>query len=133
LSFDVLGGSSTYMVDSVLQTRSYDFGSQDRKRFTAAQVQCQSDNSASDMTFSFSSEDPDSGSVTVGTITGLIGTGLAPNDTANLRMRLGGMRGYMGTLTISARLSGSQPVGRLKVQSVSVDGTLTNRQTLSQH
>jgi len=133
LSFDVLGGSNTFPVDSVLQTRSYDFGEQDRKRFSAAQVQCQSDNSASDALFSFSSEDPDSGSEDIGSIVDMIGAELEPNDTANLRMRLGGMRGFMGTLTISANLSGSQPIGRLKVQSVAVDATLTNRQTLSQH
>lgn len=133
LSFDVLGGSSVHAVDSMLQTRSYDFGAQDRKRFSAAQVQCQSDNSASDVVFSFSSEDPDSGSEDIGSIVDYLGSELDPNDTANLRMRLGGLRGFMGTLTISANLSGSQPIGRLKVQSVAVDATMTNRQTLSQH
>jgi len=133
LSFDVLGGASDYSVDSVLQTRSYDFNQQDRKRFSAAQVQCQSDNAAADVVFSFSAEDPDSGAETIGSIVDFLGSELDPNDTANLRMRLAGMRGFMGTLTISANLAGSAPVGRLKVQSVAVDATLTNRQTISQH
>lgn len=85
------------------------------------------------MVFSFSAEDPDSGAETIGSIVDFLGSELDPNDTANLRMRLAGMRGFMGTLTISANLAGSAPVGRLKVQSVAVDATLTNRQTISQH
>lgn len=133
ISIDPLGGSTEYNVDSILQTRSYDFSTQDRKRFSVAQVQCQANNDNCDMNFAFSSDDPDTNLSTIGSISGLIGDSLTANDSANLRMRLGGIRGFMGTLTISSSLVGSQPIGRLKVQSVAVDATLTNRQTLSQH
>lgn len=133
ISVDALGGSTEYGVTSILQTRSYDFATQDRKRFSVAQVQCQANNDNCDMTFAFASDDPDSNNTSIGSISTLIGDSLAPEDTANLRMRLGGPRGFMGTLTISSSLVGSQPIGRIKIQSVAIDATSTNRQTISQH
>jgi hypothetical protein len=93
----------------------------------------QSDSSASDVDFEFETEDPDSSAIEVGSLTGLLGAELDPRDSANVRMRLGGARGYSGTLTISANMLGSAPIGRPKVQSIMGEGTVTNRATISQH
>jgi hypothetical protein len=133
LSFDSLGGATVHPVDYALVSRGYTLGTQARKRFTRAQVQVQSDSSASDVDFEFETEDPDSSATEVGSLTGLLGAELAPRDSANVRMRLGGVRGYSGQLTISANMLGSAPVGRPKVQSIMVEGTVTNRATISQH
>ena len=133
LSFDSLGGDTTHPIDYGLVTRGYTLGTQDRKRFTRAQAQMQSDSSASDVDFVFTTEDPDSGAEAVGNLSELLGEELAPSDSANVRMRLGGLRGYSGKLEISANLLGSAPVGRPKVQSITVEATVTNRATISQH
>lgn len=140
-SLDPLGGSATYNVLYELQSRGYSFGIYDRKRFSVAQVQCQANDQNTDAVFQFSTEDPDSKFSTenpnsdkyqIGQINTLIGQDLPPNETANLRMRIGNARGFYGQLTILPNLSGSQGVGRPKVNSISVDATVTNRQTISQ-
>jgi hypothetical protein len=97
-----------------------------------AQVQCQANDQNTDAVFQFSTEDPDSDKYQIGQINTLIGQDLPPNETANLRMRIGNARGFYGQLTILPNLSGSQGVGRPKVNSISVDATVTNRQTISQ-
>lgn len=132
LSLDVLGASGTYKVDYELQTRGYLMGSQDRKKFSVAQVQCQSGSQNSNATFQFETEDPDFEKYEVATINSLISQDLPSNEPANLRMRLGNPRGYYGILTISAFWQGSAPVGRPKINSVVLDATITNRQTISQ-
>jgi hypothetical protein len=131
-SLDPLGGSTTYNVLYELQTRGYTLGTYDRKKFSVAQVQCQANDQNTDAVFQFSTEDPDSDKYQIGQINTLIGQDLPPNETANLRMRIGNARGFYGQLTILPNLSGSQGVGRPKVNSISVDATVTNRQTISQ-
>ena len=133
ISTSVVGDSYTENVDYKLESRGYDLDTLERKRFTMAQVQVQANNDSCNLNFGFSSEDPDSDSVQIGSINSLVGTDIGPNESANLRMRLGGYRGYLGTLTISADLSGSQPSGRAKVNSIVLNGTVTNRQTISQY
>jgi hypothetical protein len=131
-SLDPLGGSTTYNVLYELQSRGYGFGTYDRKKFSVAQVQCQANDQNTDAVFQFSTEDPDADKYQIGQINTLIGQDLPPNETANLRMRIGNTRGFYGQLTILPNLSGSQGVGRPKVNSISVDATVTNRQTISQ-
>lgn len=133
ISSSVVGDSYTENVDYKLESRGYDLDTLERKRFTVAQVQVQANNDSCNLNFGFSSEDPDSDSIQIGSINSLVGTDIGPNESANLRMRLGGYRGYLGTLTISADLSGSQPSGRAKVNSIVLNGTVTNRQTISQY
>lgn len=133
ISTSVVGDSYTSNVDYQLQSRGYDLDTLERKRFTMAQVQVQANNDFCNLNFGFSSEDPDSDAVQIGSINSLLGTDIGPQESANLRMRLGGPRGYLGTLTISADLSGSQPSGRAKVNSIVLNGTVTNRQTISQY
>jgi hypothetical protein len=132
VSLNPLGSSTGYGVNYELQSRGFMLGDYGRKRFSAAQVQCQASGENTNAVFSFSTEDPDASLYEVGTINGLIGQDLPPNESANLRMRLGGPRGFYGQLTISPNTSGSQPVGRPKINSISVDATITNRQTISQ-
>jgi hypothetical protein len=131
-SLDPLGGSTAYNVLYELQTRGYTLGTYDRKRFSVAQVQCQANDQNTDAVFQFSTEDPDADKYQIGQINTLIGQDLPPNETASLRMRIGNTRGFYGQLTILPNLSGSQGIGRPKINSISVDATVTNRQTISQ-
>lgn len=131
-SINAIGKTTSSGVDYSLVSRGYSFNTSDRKKFSRIQVQLESGNESSDATFSFSSEDPDSDSYTVGTVNSAIGNDLQPNEAATIRLRLGNPRGIYGTLTISSNMAGSIPVGRPKVNNIVVDATPTNRQTLSQ-
>jgi hypothetical protein len=134
-STDVTGGGGEASVNYELVSRGYQLGESnyERKKFHRAQVQLQSDVDSSDVNFYFSSEDPDTDKFLVSTVNDMIGTDLPGGETGNFRMRLGNPRGLYGTLTISANLVGSAPVGRPKVNSIVLDGTITNRQTISQY
>jgi hypothetical protein len=132
VSLNPVGSSATYNVDYELKSRGFMLGTYDRKKFSAIQVQCQGSDENTDAVFSFSTEDPDAELYEVGRINNLIGQDLPPNESAVLRMRLGNPRGLYAQLTISANTSGSQPIGRPKVNSIAIDATITNRQTISQ-
>jgi hypothetical protein len=126
------GSSSTTSpsINASLTTRGYDFGTQERKRFTDFQTQMQSFPAGSPSSFdiAFSTEDPDNALPIVDT-KNLIGD-LQNNDneeeTANVRGRLGGLRGYTGTMILT-RTSGSP-----KVHSVKISGAVSNRAIISQ-
>jgi hypothetical protein len=117
-------------INSSLTTRGYDLGTQERKRFTDFQTQIQSFPAGSPSTFnvSFSTEDPDNAFL-IGSTNELIGD-LSNTDqeeeTANVRGRLGGLRGYTGTMILT-RTSGSP-----KVHSVKISGAVSNRAIISQ-
>ena len=133
-SVNILGDQKEAGVKYKLVTRGYMLGGSnfERKRFTRAQVQLQAGNQPSNVDFLFSSEDPDTDRFLVNTVDGLIGTDLPAHESGNFRMRLGNPRGLFGTLTISASSVGSAPIGRPKVNSITIDGSITNRQTYSQ-
>ena len=97
-----------------------------------AQVQVQSGDQASDLDFYFSSEDPDTDKFRVTSIGDMIDQSLPSQESGNFRFRLGNPRGLYGTLTMSAVSVGSNPVGRPKINSITLDGAVTNRQTISQ-
>jgi hypothetical protein len=134
---DYLGidNSSNYqsaVVNSYLVSRGYDFGTLDRKRFTDAQVQMQAlVNEQAEYNISFAAEDPDS-SVEIGNTTTFLGgttliaDGAGESETASIRCRLGGVRGYTGTMTLT------RTIGSPKIHSIQVSGSITNRQILSQ-
>ena len=117
-------------INASLTTRGYDLGTQERKRFTDFQTQIQSFPAGSPSTFnvSFSTEDPDN-AFPIGSTNELIGD-LSNTDqeeeTANVRGRLGGLRGYTGTMILT-RTSGSP-----KVHSVKISGAVSNRAIISQ-
>ena len=111
-----------------LTSRGYDMQSLERKRFTDAQIQMQSLDLESDcnVQISFSSQDPDAAEA-INTTSTLIGEPLGNGDTANVRTRLAGIRGFTGTLILE-RISGSP-----KINSIAVSGAATNRQIISQN
>jgi hypothetical protein len=126
-------GSTTLDVEpinSYLTTRGYDLGTQERKRFTDFQTQIQSFPAGSPSTFnvSFSTEDPDN-AFPIGNTTDLIGdlsNADQEEETANIRGRLGGLRGYTGTMILTRTL------GSPKVHSVKISGAVSNRAIISQ-
>jgi hypothetical protein len=115
-------------IQSRLVSRGYDLGSVDRKRFTDAQIQMQALDTQSEcnLSISFSSQDPDNAEL-INTTETLIGEKLGNGDTANVRTRLGGIRGFTGTVIID-RIDGSP-----KIISVAASASLTNRQIISQN
>jgi hypothetical protein len=122
----------TPTINASLTTRGYDIGTMERKRFTDAQIVMQNlAGETGEYMISFASEDPDNASE-IGTTTQFLGGEiLSPNspdeaETAGIRCRLGGIRGYTGTMILT-RTQGSP-----KINSVKVAGSVTNRQIISQ-
>jgi hypothetical protein len=122
----------TPSINASLTTRGYDLGNLDRKRFCDAQIQVQTlPGATGEYDISFASEDPDN-AVSIGTTTQFLdGQLLSPSysgeaETASIRCRLGGVRGYTGTLILN------RTIGSPKIHSVKVTGATTNRQIISQ-
>lgn len=122
----------TPTINASLTTRGYDIGTMERKRFTDAQIVMQNlAGETGEYMISFASEDPDNASE-IGTTTQFLGGEiLSPSspdeaETAGIRCRLGGIRGYTGTMILT-RTQGSP-----KINSVKVAGSVTNRQIISQ-
>jgi hypothetical protein len=122
----------TPTINSILTTRGYDFQTLDRKRFTDAQVVMQNlAGETGEYSISFAAEDPDASQL-IGTTTDFLGGEvLAPSyaneaETAGIRCRLGGIRGYTGTMILT------RTIGSPKVNSIKVSGSITNRQIISQ-
>jgi len=129
----VSGDSATsFPINSSLTTRGYALGNLDRKRFTDGQVTMQCvDGGLGEYSISFAAEDPDDlqpiGTTTMFLGGEVLGTGSQNEDeTGNIRFRLGGIRGYLGTLTLT------RTIGSPKITSIKVTGSVTNRQIISQ-
>jgi hypothetical protein len=123
---------TSFPIKSSLTTRGYALGNLDRKRFTDGQVTMQCvDGGLGEYDIFFAAEDPDN-SQSIGTTTMfldgvVLGTGSTNEDeTGNIRFRLGGIRGYLGTLTLT------RTIGSPKITSIKVTGSVTNRQIISQ-
>jgi hypothetical protein len=122
----------TPTINSYVTSRGYDFKTLERKRFTDAQVQMQNlAGETGEYNIAFATEDPDSGESIGTTTTFLGGQILSPStageaETASIRCRLGGQRGYTGTITLT------RTIGSPKIHSIQVAGSITNRQILSQ-
>jgi hypothetical protein len=118
-------------INAALTTRGYDLGTMERKRFTDAQINIQSlPGQNSEYDIAFAAEDPDDAQ-SIGTTTTLLGGLLTPTtvteaETASIRCRLGGIRGFTGTMILT------RTIGSPKVNSVKVAGSVTNRQIISQ-
>jgi hypothetical protein len=128
LSVDSTSSSISSPIAARLTSRGYDMGTLERKRFTDAQIQMQALDIESDcnLQISFSSQDPDAAEA-INTTNVLIGEALGNGDTANVRTRLAGIRGFIGTVIID-RISGSP-----KINSIAVSGAATNRQIITQN
>ena len=133
LNVSNVGGSLvTPTINASLTTRGYDLKTMERKRFTDAQIIMQNLAGATgEYDISFAAEDPDNASQ-IGTTTQFLGgTILSPSspnesETASIRCRLAGIRGYTGTLILT------RTVGSPKINSIKVAGSVTNRQIISQ-
>ena len=118
-------------IDASLTTRGYDLGTMERKRFTDAQINIQSlPGQNSEYDIAFAAEDPDDAQ-TIGTTSDLLGGLLTPTtvteaETASIRCRLGGIRGFTGTMILT------RTIGSPKINSIKVAGSVTNRQIISQ-
>jgi len=119
-------------INSSLITRGYDLGTMERKRFTDAQLIMQNlAGQKGEYSISFATEDPDN-ALPIGTTTDFLGGVVleadSPNEaeTASIRCRLGGIRGYTGTMILT------RTIGSPKVNSIKVAGSVTNRQIISQ-
>jgi hypothetical protein len=137
-SISVTGSQKEVGIDYILRTRGYTFGDYGRKKFTKATVQMQSGiDNASDLNFSFVTENPDSSAYITDIYTlldptiGLPGQ-LPAEEMADFSFRLGNPRGVYGLLTMRSKIVGSAAVGRPKVISIAVEATNTNRQTITQ-
>jgi len=114
-----------------LTTRGYDLQTMERKRYTDAQITMQGlPNQSSEYLIEFASEDPDNAESIGTTTTFLNGEILSsPNasesETASIRCRLGGIRGYTGTMILT------RTQGSAKINSIKVAGSVTNRQIIS--
>jgi hypothetical protein len=128
LSVDPTSSAISSPIASRLTSRGYDMGTLERKRFTDAQIQMQALDIETDcnLQISFSSQDPDAAEA-INTTSILIGEALGNGDTANVRTRLAGIRGFIGTVIID-RISGSP-----KINSIAVSGAATNRQIITQN
>ena len=119
-------------INARLTTRGYDFQNLDRKRFTDAQVNIQTlAGEQGEYEIEFAAEDPDT-AVQIGTTSDFLGGELltpsveGESETASIRCRLGGVRGFTGTMILT------RTVGSPKINSVKVSGSVTNRQIISQ-
>ena len=121
----------TPQIAASLTSRGYNFASLERKRFTDTQIQMQNlAGETGEYSISFAAEDPDFATA-IGTTSTFLGGMLTPStaneaETATIRCRIGGVRGFTGTLLLN-RTQGSP-----KVHSIMVAGSVTNRQIISQ-
>ena len=129
---NVGGDLVTATINASLTTRGYDLKTMERKRFTDAQITMQNlAGGDGEYSISFAAEDPDNASQ-IGTTTQFLGgvvlSPSTPNEaeTASIRCRLAGIRGYTGTLILT------RTIGSPKINSVKVAGSVTNRQIISQ-
>jgi len=75
-------------------TRQYNFGSSDRKKFNSFEIHTESsDTNTSNATIAIETENTDS-TITLGTLSGYLGSALAISEDASVRGRIGNMRGY---------------------------------------
>lgn len=122
----------TPTINASLTTRGYDLKTMDRKRFTDAQIVMQNlAGETGEYMISFAAEDPDN-ALDIGTTTQFLGGQvLSPSttgeaETAGVRCRLAGIRGYTGTVILT------RTIGSPKVNSIKVAASITNRQIISQ-
>jgi hypothetical protein len=129
VSIDVTSEAPLGMnIAASLTTRGYDMGDLGRKRFTDVQLQMQAlpEDSSAAYDISFSAEDPDNSSG-IGNTKDMVGETLQFGDTANVRARVGGVRGYTGTIIFN-RTKGSP-----KIHSVKLAASITNRSIITQN
>ena len=118
-------GATRFAIDALLQSRGFMGGTSERKRFASLGVQMKSGNAQSDIGVSFVTDDPDAtGAETLASVT--MAGPLAAENSADVRLRVGGMRGFTGIVTVR------REIGRPRIRGIKVNATLTNQATLTQ-
>jgi hypothetical protein len=118
-------GSQQFAIPAVMKTRAYMCETPERKRFITMGVQMKAGTSQTDVGLAFTAEDPDnSGSETL--VSNTMGGPLPTDETADVRQRIGGVRGFNGQVTLR------RDIGRPSIRSVKVQATVTNRETITQ-
>lgn len=112
-------------VVSSMQTRGYDAGLPDRKRWKRVTLQVEAASQPCDYEIEFSTENPDSASL-LGAFSTLEGQSLDANEGYSQRVRVGGYRGHSASVTITPT------EGRPKVKALHVEADETNKSTVSQ-
>jgi hypothetical protein len=112
-------------VVSSLQTRAYDAGMPDRKRWTRITLQTEAASQACDYEIEFATDNPDSAQM-LGAFSTLEGAALDAGETYSQRVRVGGYRGHSASVTIIPTQ------GRPKVKNIHVEASETNKSTVSQ-
>lgn len=117
----------TLPVNWRFRSRQYDGGDPGRKRWTRVQLQVETSNLPAEGSLSFYTEDPD-GNLSLGDLSSHVYgvEQLASMEDYSIRARIGGRRGHGGEIEVSTGF------GRPKIKSLAVEGTLTNRSTVSQ-
>jgi hypothetical protein len=125
ISSTATSGTVSFPVAAAMTTRGYVCSTVERKRFCEIGANIMSGAAQCDVGLSFSTEDPDTaaGEVLASTTLGEI---LSGHNTADLRARVGGVRGFTGQVRIERKF------GRPVVRSTKISATVTNRATLSQ-
>lgn len=122
---NISSANQQFPISARMQTRGFVCGTLDRKRFAEFSVQMAAGSGQSDIQIDFATDDPDSvGSSVMASAT--MGEILGSYDSADVRARCGGLRGFNGQLTIS------RIAGRPEIRSTKVSATVTNRAVITQ-
>ncbi len=118
-------GATHFPIDAYIQTRGFMGGTTERKRFTQLGVQLKSGSAQSDIGVSFATDDPDNiGAETLASAT--MAGPLEAENSADVRMRVGGLRGFTGIVTVR------REIGRPRIRGIKVGATITNQAVLTQ-
>lgn len=118
-------GASNFPIVSILRTRGYLNSTGERKRFADLAVQMQSGNSQTDIGITFATDDPDNNGEEILASSTMFGP-LEEQENADVRTRIGGLRGFNGMATIRRVL------GRPSIRGVRVSATTAARANLTQ-
>jgi len=118
-------GASDFPIASILRTRGFLNSTGERKRFMDLAIQMQSGNSQTDIGITFATDDPDNNGEEILASSTMSGP-LEEQENADVRTRIGGLRGFNGMATIRRVL------GRPSIRGVRVSATTAARANLTQ-
>jgi hypothetical protein len=109
--------SASFDVDSEVALRGYTFGTFDKKGWNNVEVHIESSGIAANATMSLQIVNPDA-SITLRSVSEMLGSTLPANEDATLQTRVGNQRGYSGQLVFTPS------AGRPKLRAVKIGATL---------
>lgn len=125
IATNAVTGATQFPILAAMTTRSYMGRTLERKRFTRMSVQMKSGTAQSDIGMTFTTEDPD-GSESEVLASSTMNGPLDPQETADVRQRIGGERGFNGSIRIR------RVIGRPEIRGTKILATTANRATLTQ-